>query len=312
MRKLTKNQRNEEKNSKAAKATALLALAADKEQQSGSCLTVPEMAELVDGKGDSRVIEKYRHHLSGCEHCYEQWLSLHREQNRRASGAKIHYLSRNRKYRYIGSALAVAASVAVFINIYYIQLGFDEQILQESVQLEKSAELSESASPEVVQESEQSPGGLLQNQVSDGAPVQEFDRETLMETKRIAPDDEVRMKKQQVSPAATLPATSREEKSLPMEVAESSLQSPADQVNVDAWSRQLMEKCQAGTVDRDYWVAMHALGQKLLLGKPETLGKEKQKKVAAVISILGTMSPDLQEDQCRQIIAILAEGRWSR
>lgn len=109
------------KKREAERRLALLALAGEQPEPSGSCLDPEELAALIEGRLEPEQVEPCLAHLAGCEHCYALWLQLDREWQEQAGKS-----GRNRLQKLIsrphflaaaGSLLAAAASIAVFLNI---------------------------------------------------------------------------------------------------------------------------------------------------------------------------------------------------
>ncbi len=107
---------------RADRATALLALAAaGKQARAGeSCLSVQELASLVDGEATADERKHCFNHLAGCDFCYHLWLEISALAGHGA-GQKgkniLQQLFQPRVLTWTGSALAAAASVALFLNI---------------------------------------------------------------------------------------------------------------------------------------------------------------------------------------------------
>ena len=123
-----------------------MALTADKGQRAGRCLLAEEMAVLVDAKCGKEQLAIYMQHLSECEKCYKEWLTLKKLADHKTGGeGRAYRLSRIKKYSLLGSALAVAATVAVFINISPPPSFFSDKSLE---QAELKQPRSESALPQ--------------------------------------------------------------------------------------------------------------------------------------------------------------------
>lgn len=100
---------------------ALLALTTTPEQPCGACLDAEHLAALVEGRLSREEADACLAHLAGCEACYGLWQQLDRYHQKQAinqpkKGA-IRWISRPRLLTAVGSLLAAAASVAVFLNI---------------------------------------------------------------------------------------------------------------------------------------------------------------------------------------------------
>jgi len=109
------------KKREAERRLALLALAGEQPEPSGSCLDPEELAALIEGRLAPEQVEPCLAHFAGCEHCYALWLQLNREWQEQAGRSGRNRLrrliSRPRFLAAAGSLLAAAASIAVFLNI---------------------------------------------------------------------------------------------------------------------------------------------------------------------------------------------------
>lgn len=98
------------------KTVSLLTLALDKKTGS-RCPSAEVLASFLDGK--CSVVEKKRvlSHLADCDHCYTLWYSLKTASQKKRTEGIIYYLIRPKNLAVAGSALAIAASVVIFMNI---------------------------------------------------------------------------------------------------------------------------------------------------------------------------------------------------
>ncbi|MEN8190822.1 MAG: hypothetical protein ABFS19_13330 [Thermodesulfobacteriota bacterium] len=98
------------------KRLGLLALSTQDDPPKGVCPDGETLAALVEGSivGEKRA--ELLEHVSACESCYRQWLELHQLLNSEKKPARILRFPRRNLTR-IGSALAAAASIALFLNI---------------------------------------------------------------------------------------------------------------------------------------------------------------------------------------------------
>lgn len=104
----------------AERRLALLALVGEQAEPSGSCLDAEQLACLVEGRLSSEQVELCQAHLAGCEHCYATWRQLDQEWRQRAAtrqGKIVPLFNRPRFLAATGSLLAIAASIAVFLNL---------------------------------------------------------------------------------------------------------------------------------------------------------------------------------------------------
>ncbi len=275
------------KNSKKAeKAAALLALGADNSEKHGRCLNPEEMAALVDGKCAGEQLAGYMQHLSGCEKCYGEWLAL-KTMDQTAVGSSArdrrHPMSRIKKYSFIGSALAVAASVAVFLNLNHLPPVGEDTTSPEVVPVE-------SPESKVVEQSNRQT-----DMIKTAKPMAPVEKESLQKRKRmVAP----------VPQSEALTAKKIEQASL-------SDAGPASG-DVDVWFEELHKNCLSGNQDANFWTSMSSQGHKILANQARSLPHDKAEKVSAVLVLLDEMGTKTVTEQCRPLLALLAEQKKSR
>lgn len=98
-------------------ATALLALATtsrEAEDLQTACPAPEKFAAFLEGRAAEPEITLFFAHLERCESCYHHWLTVNEKSVKKEHSPAT---GKPKRYRYIGSALAVAASIAVFLII---------------------------------------------------------------------------------------------------------------------------------------------------------------------------------------------------
>ncbi len=103
----------------------------------GECLTSEELAAFIEYPASNPA---FMAHLAGCEDCYQEWFTLSQDYHQLGQEKKganiISLLARPSFLAGVGSALAVAASVVVFLAIPSGQVGkLVSPLKQESVRL---------------------------------------------------------------------------------------------------------------------------------------------------------------------------------
>ncbi len=100
---------------------AMLAVLAHRPQRTGACLEDETLAALVEGTLDQAEVDRCLAHLAECDRCLGLWLQLdqHRQGlQRQTKLAGIHrFLARPKVLTALGSFLAAAASIAVFLTL---------------------------------------------------------------------------------------------------------------------------------------------------------------------------------------------------
>ena len=100
---------------------ALLALLADQPKATTDCVEDEQLASLVEGSLSQEATEQCMAHLAQCDRCSGLWVQLDQEwqrQDRLEQRSKRRKLQKKpRPFTVIGSLLAAAASVAIFVTI---------------------------------------------------------------------------------------------------------------------------------------------------------------------------------------------------
>jgi cell division septation protein DedD len=131
-----------DKKKRAEKAAALLTLAKLAGEPPGPCPSDEELAAMVDGRTGRDEQARFREHLSRCSKCYDAWLLLTRLKEHEARRGRIFRLKRLSRFSFVGSALAAAASVAIYLNIVRFEEPDGDMSLQESKVAEQPAEVA--------------------------------------------------------------------------------------------------------------------------------------------------------------------------
>lgn len=284
--------------------TAALALSADEKVPVTGCIKAESFALLLESKlpdADQRLCME---HLSQCDSCYREWKLM---KGIPASGRRKNVipLIKARSYRYIGSTLAVAATVAVFLNIY--QLPTTEmaptdkdkaivkgQILSESETVMDSVEEPSSASFEQrIEEKAASPKALKYMQKSKTRGKAEHkDKEALAP----APAIENTMSKPQ---SATVKRSLRS-KTLGQEVR------PGEHGFFD----MVKKGCAQNEYNEDYWISVEAMGK--TLNGNESFELYSREKIVRLRKLISAMEDESWQHQCDEILGLLAEEQKSR
>ena len=322
---------DDEKNdreTRAEKATALLTLAADSGKASGPCLGDEEMAALVEGRGGRRPVSELWAHLSACQRCYSEWLLLKKSLAAEKAQVRSLRFAALMKLRYIGTALAAAASIAVYLNV---------------VRIEESS-LRPDASPQAVLPSQEKPAILpspsLPAKAEKKGAVQE--REALSEPRSspvplpaVPPPADVAagQDRQKIQPLAVSPQDSAQgeeghhqshgpsqkrmvEKAVEKPLAETA-RYPAEAdggvffrsgqgQDLDGWMEELRQGCLSGGKGDLFWQGLAARGRQLQALPGNSENKQKFDNIQTLLALLqGIHGAETEAVQCRRILEAL-------
>jgi len=300
--------RNVNNRRKAEKAAALLALHADNMAQQDRCLFPEEMAALVDGSCKKDASAKFMQHLSCCEKCYEEWLSLKKMASVSKAPKRVYRLGKMRKYGYIGSALAAAASVVVFLNITHQPISLQDDTFKETLRMQTDGK---PAVPPIQQETEDLGAEKEVDRVVPMASVTELPQPEEPAEKGKATADggnEFGQTMNGFSAPAPKAAARAAKKITSAEMAEAG----KTLITVDSWLEQLKTNCRSDRKDADIWSTMRLQGRLVLKNQQGSLPKNKEEQVLTVLALLDEMTSETVTDQCRRLLSVLAEGGESR
>ncbi|MFT5727616.1 MAG: hypothetical protein ACI8PB_001752 [Desulforhopalus sp.] len=279
--------------------TGLLGLSADKNNKMGPCVSDEELAMLVEDNMDREYRQKCMEHLAHCETCYNQWLFLKNAEDNHKKN--IFDLLSKKSYKYIGSSLALAASVVVFLNVYspslveVIPVPENAVILDEksSDRIDSESGLSEERERDEIQVEEQvemppTPLIKMQKNTTHGkAERKEAKKESLKPV----------MQKQFFESAVPVAKSS----------ARTRVVVTSTSLTKDEFYSMIAEGCQKEKFDQKYWSDLSVEGTKLFTTQsPDTMVYRH------LIELLDGMEQETWQQRCDEISHLLAEEIKSR
>lgn len=285
------------KNKRERKAAALIALAAEKKNGVSSCLADEEMAQLVEGRCSAGEKDRAWVHLSDCRQCYEQWYSLKTQKGFPLKKGVIVNLMQRKPLALIGSGLAVAVSVAVFLNLPHDPLpGRLAEEPKPSLQMAEEAENSFAAGvdAEVV-------GDEAVSREGSGAAYERI----AVEQKH----DQVTTKKNRLEKTATI-LRSAEKSSGATVMSESRMAAAPEKLNpLEKWLEKVREGCRKKRTEEDFWSEIARTGEQLFQKTVvKTQLQEKEVKANEILQLIPRLyDVDSVSKQCELIFAKLAE-----
>ncbi len=314
-----------DRDKKMKQATALLTLATAEGKVRGTCLSDEKMAGLVDGRYGGAELSEYWQHLGSCKSCYDQWLFLKKNIRQDAPRGRLYHLSWLRKFRYIGTALAVAASIAVYLNVVKMEdkVVAPQVVPQKMLMQDKNTAL-QPPMPAAVKEKKIEPVKITQEApavlpaapitspmaVGSGAGKDRLEVRPVPRQSAPQPSEE-RQKSASTAPMKAEGKVARDtERDAAPPPAESALAPAAAPLmgDVGEWLAQLRMACLSGQEETLFWTDLAARGlrlQALTAGRPASAAEEKLVTVLALVQ--GINGPDTVPQQCRLILAELAE-----
>ncbi len=302
-------------------AAALLTLAAesrDTEELQAECPAAEEFAAFSEGSGTELALSAFFTHLEGCESCYRQWLILKEEEVRRDHSSTA---SRLKKYSYIGSALALAASIVVFLNIREpaeVLIQFDKNEALEETKVEGGALPS-------VQEIE---GGIekpasetMLRQDTEAGKVEDV-LGSKQEKSISEPEADKSLKVYKKAKEVYSPTqqkvrrkVKRLEKSLPQRAARLAA-SPAAESDTfsgfNSWVADLRKGCLIEQQEISDWKSIVERGERIHEKETLLLSTSELSLLSKLLLQINQMDESSISAQCEQILQTLAEEEESR
>jgi len=309
---------NIEQKNEADRRAALLALAAGrKNDEQTICLDADEMASLVDHQCSADDQERYFAHLADCDICYRQWLELSELTQTGTTGkdkAKVQKLFRPRYLAWAGSALAAAASIALFLNITReAQL----PVMQQSRPPKAERSLTPSST---IGQSEKKfdfkgvPAGHNIEELKDTVPLEMEIPAPVSSPSRKAisnASESVLPKKQKAHPAALKEEVQVQGISEDM-AADGFTRESVDsgRVEVDGWIERIQQGCLNGEEKTKFWQQQSLEGKKLI--QLEVFNTpEEEKLVNDILSLVVQLraAPETRQAVCNRIQDRIARNR---
>lgn len=298
---------------KVEKAVVLLALAADPEKSAGPCLTAEEMAALVDGRVKAPASAAYLAHLGGCRKCYGEWLLLKKERDLGMPRRRVYDLHRIKKFSYIGSALAVAASIAVYLNVGDMADKALEPAVSDPALIQDRPVAPAPKKQALEYKEKDRKAGSAEKNVGESAAVPAAPailKEQI--TGRLEPvpappagTEQFREQraKRLAGPAQSQDMVVKEADLAPVERPAAPAASPGE-ADMTGWLEQLRQACRADRHDPEFWAEMIDRGERL----PPSPAEEQRRRMTTLLTLLRGMSdPVSGSRQCRLILVELAK-----
>ncbi len=310
---------------KVEKATALLTLAAVEGKVRGTCLNDEEMAGLIDGRYGAIEMSEFWEHLGSCNECYEQWLFLKKIIRQDAPGGRLYHLSWLRKYRYIGTALAAAASIAVYLNVVKIEDKVVEHAeVPQTIIMQDQNTTFQSPMPVTLKEKKNEPARMKEQApevlpaapssapmaVGSGPAKDRLAGQPVPRQSAQKPLEELQKSASTAPMNAARDAEGASVRGAALPLVESALAPVAapPMEDVGGWLEQLHTACLSGRDEAPFWNDLAARGLRLQAIKTGPPGSAAEKKMVTVLALVQEISgPDAVSPQCRLILAELAK-----
>lgn len=249
------------------------------------CPLPEQMALLVEGKIKGEDKKRILAHLSRCETCFEEWFNISEARKEKKDTSLIHL---NRRFlSYAGSALAVAASITVFLNISH-QPTMETQVLP---------------SPSISYESEskQKNDTVFLEAAEEDSAVQSFQEPQVK--REVAPPrskiESVPRPALQTAPARDLekppPPTVQSVKRKEQHAEKAVLEERMGASPLSTYLSELRFGCSTEIKPRDFWLRQLAFGTKQF---PDYMASHPQ--LHAIL--LQLSREEAQEEQCRLLL----------
>ncbi|BHH85551.1 hypothetical protein [Desulforhopalus sp. 52FAK] len=284
--------------------TAVLALGADEKMPVEGCLGDEEFALLLESKLPDRQQKLCMDHLARCDSCYGQWKIVKETQISQKRNNIIPIITA-RSYKYIGSTLAVAATLALFLNVY-------EPDVTQMPAMDKDDTVSNSQIlPEATEVLEDS-----------GSGVSAMDSSEVLEQKSGAPEPLNYMQKSKLrgkaessnieAPAALAPSMEDELQSRRSAPVKSSSVRKAARKEIPLEGdifRLIKSGCEQPTYDATYWDRVVHVERLAGEGSKVSLSEDN---VVRLMELIDDMDGANWQHYCDEMLGLLAEEYKSR
>lgn len=273
------------------------------------CLSAEQMACLVDGSCPPEEQQLFLEHLADCEGCYRWWLETHSivAAKQKGRGRVLGFRrARVKNFAWIGSALAAAASVVLYLNISR-ESG---QMLYRSEVMEKSrVESSDTVGENAVFPEKKA-------MEKDGQPVEDESPGPPTVKQKRSPSGLANRRKRSVPAEAGAPPPGRavfmERAQEPEEGAMARLQAlpeqePEPHPALNRWLESVRQRCRAGEDDMLLWQQQLAAGKQLL----DSLDPEEKKTVIELLALMEELEQGTGNTRvvCKRILERIRESR---
>ena len=220
--------------------TAVIALAAeDRRRPPSPCPSPEDLAALVAGKPTAEARRQIEAHLADCEECYALWCAVSAGLDEEGAGRRrTSPLLKPRNLTYLGSALALAATVVFYINLH--EPGMPVPASRMPATLEDRNQGSKGTGPETADAG---------RQLAEEAAPQEQNTMSAAE-KKAAPAtgqaEQARRKEVALSPAAP---------------AAAGAMGAVNMAPLELWLQQVESKCQQDSAGLESWWRIEEDGQ---------------------------------------------------
>lgn len=304
-------------------ATALLALAAasrDAEDLQKDCPGAEEFAAYSEGKGMESERATFFAHLEGCGSCYRHWLMVNEDIVKQDQTSKS---GRLKRYSYIGSALAVAASVVVFLNLREpvpVLIHFDENEVQEVTEAEENVLPSlhettgkeEKSAVEKFLKPETDTAGVSDAMIGEQQEELSFP-EAKKSINKLQRTEEEYPRPQQKSPRKARKVHKSVQEMAPAQVT--SIDSDRDKKSPSgftSWVDELRKGCLAEQWQSSFWRELAGDGEILYKNESNILSAQELSLLKKLLIQINQIDESSFPGQCERLMEILAEGDASR
>jgi len=266
---------------------------------------------LVEGKCARQEEELFLQHIAHCDNCYQEWLVLGRDRQQKTGSKRniVSFLARPKVLAVCGSALAIAASVAIIVNIPFdqqrISLQNQSYMDQQQLTVEKEVKMEAAPAPKAdigkrvqkhaVSQQSEVPGkkATVQVQLVEekgvAAEKKEFIKETVKSSAPAAPAAIVKKKRTILSKAM-----SEETVALPVK---------AEIQSITDWLKQVEKGCLERKRTDAYWQQLAGSGRRIKDKSGSAMKQDEQ--FGKILDLVMTLQTDKLDRNCVEIMQLL-------